>query len=51
MDRYYQVWGLGAQQPHFSLEGHDRGVNCLDYYPGGEVLFVLTSIDSLFHRG
>tara|TARA_B100000482_G_scaffold181969_2_gene155576 strand:+ start:413 stop:856 length:444 start_codon:yes stop_codon:yes gene_type:complete len=30
-----QVWGLGAQQPHFSLEGHDRGVNCLDYYPGG----------------
>mmetsp|Transcript_8101 Transcript_8101/g.20120 ORF Transcript_8101/g.20120 Transcript_8101/m.20120 type:complete len:232 (-) Transcript_8101:2508-3203(-) len=38
LDRTIKVWGLGAQQPHFSLEGHDRGVNCLDYYPGGEVL-------------
>ena len=22
----------------FLAQGHDRGVNCLDYYPGGEVL-------------
>ena len=35
-----KVWGLGAQQPHFSLEGHERGVNCLDYYPGGKIVYI-----------
>jgi hypothetical protein len=24
------------RRPHFGLEGHDKGVNCLDYYPGGD---------------
>lgn len=34
---YIKVWGLTAGSPHFSLEGvggHERGVNCIDYYPG-----------------
>lgn len=25
-----------CRRPHFSLEGHDKGVNCIDYYPGGD---------------
>jgi coatomer subunit beta' len=45
LDRTIKVWGLGAQQPHFSLEGHDRGVNCLDYYPGGDKPYLLTGAD------
>ena len=40
-----KVWGLGAQQPHFSLEGHERGVNCLDYYPGGDKPYLLSGAD------
>ena len=31
-----QVWGLQSAQPHFTLEGHEKGVNCLDYFTGGE---------------
>ena len=34
-----------AGTPHFSLEGpggHDRGVNCLDYYPGGDKPYLLS---------
>jgi coatomer subunit beta' len=39
------VWGLGAANPHFALEGHDRGVNCLDYYPGGDKPYLLSGAD------
>ncbi len=31
-----QVWGLQSPQAHFTLEGHEKGVNCLDYFSGGE---------------
>jgi WD40 repeat protein len=34
LDRTIKVWGLTANTPYFSLEGHQRGVNCIDYYTG-----------------
>ena len=37
---FMQVWGLGAATPHFALEGHDRGVNCLDYYAGNSAVMI-----------
>ncbi len=27
-----QVWQLGATAPNFTLNGHQKGVNCLDYF-------------------
>ena len=30
-----QVWSIGQPTPNFTLEGHDKGVNCVDYYNGG----------------
>ena len=48
LDRSIKVWGLTAGTPHFSLEGsgaHDRGVNCLDYYPGGDKPYLLSGAD------
>jgi len=45
LDRSIKVWGLGASQPHFSLEGHDRGVNCIDYYPGGDKPYLISGAD------
>mmetsp|Transcript_2384 Transcript_2384/g.9138 ORF Transcript_2384/g.9138 Transcript_2384/m.9138 type:complete len:918 (-) Transcript_2384:818-3571(-) len=45
LDRSIKVWGLGSQQPHFSLEGHERGVNCIDYYPGGDKPYLLSGAD------
>eukprot|EP00617_Octactis_speculum_P022210 CAMPEP_0185743254 /NCGR_PEP_ID=MMETSP1174-20130828/926_1 /TAXON_ID=35687 /ORGANISM="Dictyocha speculum, Strain CCMP1381" /LENGTH=988 /DNA_ID=CAMNT_0028415799 /DNA_START=33 /DNA_END=2999 /DNA_ORIENTATION=+ len=45
LDRTIKVWGLGAATPHFSLEGHDRGVNCVDYYPGGDKPYLLSGAD------
>lgn len=42
---YTQVWGLGSHTPHFSLEGHEKGVNCIDYYPGGDKPYLLSGAD------
>lgn len=45
LDRSIKVWGLTASTPHFSLEGHEKGVNCLDYYPGGDKPYLLSGSD------
>lgn len=29
-----QVWSLGNPTPNMTLEGHEKGVNCVDYYSG-----------------
>ncbi|KAJ1354990.1 Coatomer subunit beta' [Parelaphostrongylus tenuis] len=34
LDRTVKVWQFGSQQPNFTLEGHEKGVNCVDYYHG-----------------
>lgn len=45
LDRSIKVWGLGTPTPHFSLEGHERGVNCLDYYHGGDKPYLVSGSD------
>ena len=48
LDRSIKVWGLSAATPHFSLEGaggHERGVNCIEYYPGGDKPYLLSGAD------
>ena len=48
LDRTIKVWGLSTGSPHFSLEGnggHERGVNCVDYYPGGDKPYLLSGAD------
>ena len=36
LPRLPQVWSLGQPTPNFTLEGHDKGVNCVDYFTGGD---------------
>jgi coatomer subunit beta' len=45
LDRTIKVWGLGSHTPHYTLEGHERGVNCLDYYPSGDKPYILSGAD------
>lgn len=35
LDRTIKVWSLGNPTPNMTLEGHEKGVNCIDYYSGG----------------
>lgn len=45
LDRSIKVWGLGSHTPHYTLEGHERGVNCIDYYPSGDKPYILSGAD------
>lgn len=45
LDRSIKVWGLGSPLPHYTLEGHERGVNCVDYYPSGDKPYILSGAD------
>ena len=33
LDHQIKVWQLGASAPNFTLTGHEKGVNCIDYFP------------------
>ncbi len=35
LDRTVKVWSLGQPVPNYTLEGHEKGVNTIDYYTGG----------------
>lgn len=41
----YQVWQLGSSSPNFTLEGHEKGVNCIDYYSGGDKPYLISGAD------
>jgi len=45
LDRSIKIWGLGSHVPHYTLEGHERGVNCVDYYPSGDKPYILSGAD------
>ncbi|CAG01985.1 unnamed protein product, partial [Tetraodon nigroviridis] len=39
------VWQLGSSSPNFTLEGHEKGVNCIDYYSGGDKPYLISGAD------
>lgn len=43
--RVSQVWQLGSPVPNFTLEGHEKGVNCVDYFQGGEKPYLISGAD------
>ena len=42
---FLQVWQLGSPNPNFTLEGHEKGVNCVDYYTGGDKPYLISGAD------
>lgn len=45
LDRTVKVWNLGSPVPNFTLEGHDKGVNCVEYFIGGDKPYLVTGAD------
>eukprot|EP00971_Amphidinium_carterae_P029545 581470-Amphidinium_carterae.1 len=47
LDRSIKVWGIvgGNNAAHFTLNGHQRGVNCVDYMPTGEKPYLISGSD------
>ena len=48
LDRTIKVWGISggnSSSLHFTLTGHTRGVNCVEYTPGGEKPYLISGSD------
>jgi len=45
LDRTVKIWNLGSAVANFTLEGHEKGVNCVDYYAGGDKPYIVTGSD------
>eukprot|EP00240_Pyramimonas_obovata_P003366 CAMPEP_0118928502 /NCGR_PEP_ID=MMETSP1169-20130426/5726_1 /TAXON_ID=36882 /ORGANISM="Pyramimonas obovata, Strain CCMP722" /LENGTH=852 /DNA_ID=CAMNT_0006870485 /DNA_START=138 /DNA_END=2692 /DNA_ORIENTATION=- len=45
LDRTIKVWSLGQAVSNFTLEGHEKGVNCVDYFPGGDRPYLISGAD------
>lgn len=46
LDRTIKIWSLGASVPNFTLLAHEnKGVNYVDYYPGADKPYLITSSD------
>ncbi|KAL3311493.1 Coatomer subunit beta' [Cichlidogyrus casuarinus] len=45
LDNTIKIWSLGNSRPNFSLEGHEKGVNCIDYYIHGDKPYLISGSD------
>lgn len=45
LDRTVKVWSLGSATANFTLDAHDKGVNYVEYYHGGDKPYLVTTGD------
>ena len=45
LDKTVKVWQLGSLTANFSLEGHEKGVNAVDYFQGGDKPYLVSGAD------
>ena len=45
MDRTLKVWNLSSPVANYTLEGHQKGVNCVEYYEGGDKPYLVSGAD------
>ncbi|KAJ3683614.1 hypothetical protein LUZ60_013841 [Juncus effusus] len=45
LDRTAKIWNLGSPDPNFTLDGHLKGLNCVDYFTGGDKPYLITGSD------
>jgi len=45
LDRTVKMWSLGSSTANFTMEAHDKGVNYVDFYPGADKPYLVTTGD------
>ncbi|KAL0568744.1 Coatomer subunit beta' [Marasmius crinis-equi] len=45
LDRTVKMWSLGSPQANFTMEAHEKGVNYVEFYPGADKPYVVTTGD------
>ncbi len=51
LDKTIKVWQLGSPHPNFTLEGHQKGINCIDYFQGGDKPYLISGADDRSELG
>lgn len=45
LDRTIKVWSISAKHCNYTLSGHEKGLNCVDYFAGGEKPYLISGSD------
>ncbi|CAL5439531.1 unnamed protein product [Camellia sinensis] len=45
LDCTIKIWNLGSADPNFTLDAHLKGVNCVDYFTGGDKPYLIIGSD------
>jgi len=45
LDKTIKVWGINSPNAYFTLTGHERGVNCIDYLTDGDKPYLVSGSD------
>ncbi|CAN1177663.1 Coatomer subunit beta'-2 [Linum perenne] len=45
LDHTVKIWNIRSPDPNFTLEAHSKGVNCVDYFTGGDKPYLITGSD------
>ncbi|KAI0065970.1 coatomer protein [Artomyces pyxidatus] len=45
LDRTVKIWSLGSSVPNFTMEAHEKGVNWVEFYPGADKPYLVTTGD------
>ncbi|KIJ98527.1 hypothetical protein K443DRAFT_207234 [Laccaria amethystina LaAM-08-1] len=45
LDRTVKMWSITSSTPNFTMEAHDKGVNYVDFYPGADKPYLVTTGD------
>ena len=45
LDRTVKIWSLTSGTPNFTLDAHEKGVNYVEFYPGADKPYLVTTGD------
>jgi coatomer subunit beta' len=45
LDRTVKIWSIGSSTPNFTMDANEKGVNYVDFYPGPDKPYIVTTGD------
>ncbi|KAJ2160375.1 Coatomer subunit beta' [Coemansia sp. RSA 552] len=50
LDKTIKVWSLGSPVPNYTIDGHTKGVNAVDYYHGSDKPYLVSGADDFLGK-
>jgi coatomer subunit beta' len=48
MDRTIKIWSIGSPVANYTLNGHEQGVNSVEYYHGNDKPYLVSGADDKY---